>query len=321
MADDLNAMAVFVAVTEAGGFRAAAGRLGVTASAVSQTLKKLEDRLGVVLVRRTTRSVQLTEAGERLYAEVRPALEQVRAAVSAVGELGEQPRGTLRLLLSTALEPFLESGVLESFLAAHPLVRLDVAVSDAVTDIVAGGYDAGLQLGEIIDRDMVAVPVSGDVRLRVVGAPAYFARHPKPAHPRELLEHACINWHPTPDAPSYRWEFTEPGGTGGAGGGRDFSVAVPERVLTTDPSLIVRLARGGVGLAMLFESQVREALARGELVAVLEEFCTPFPGFYLYYPQRKHASRALQAFVDHLRKTRTADAAKRGRRSPPGGKG
>ena len=301
MADDLNAMTVFVAVAEARSFRAAGERLGVTTSAVSQTLRRLEDRLGVVLVRRTTRSVQLTEAGERLYASVRPALDQVRAAVTAVGELSEQPRGTLRIIVSTSVESFLADGVLEGFLAANPLVRLELSVSGAVTDIVAEGYDAGLQLGEVIDRDMIAVPVSGDLRLVVVGAPSYFARHPKPAHPRDLVQHECVNWHPTPGAPSYRWEFTEPAREGSSQGGREFSVAVPERVLTTDPALIIRMARAGLGLAMVYESQVQEALKRGELVEVLEEFSTPFPGFYLYYPQRRYASRALQAFVDYLR--------------------
>lgn len=304
MADDLNAMTVFVAVAEARNFRAAGERLGVTTSAVSQTLRRLEDRLGVVLVRRTTRSVQLTEAGERLYASVRPALEQVRAAVTAVGELSAQPRGTLRIIVSTSTDSFLDDGVLEGFLAANPLVRLELSVSGAVTDIVAEGYDAGLQLGEVIDRDMIAVPVSGDIRLVVVGAPSYFARHPKPAHPRDLVEHECINWHPTPGAPSYRWEFTEHAREGSSQGGREFSVAVPERVLTTDPALIIRLARAGLGLAMVYESQVEEELSRGELVEVLEEFSTPFPGFYLYYPQRRHASRALQAFVEYLRGVR-----------------
>lgn len=317
MADDLNAMTVFVAVAEARNFRAAGERLGVTTSAVSQTLRRLEDQIGVVLVRRTTRSVQLTEAGERLYASVRPALEQVRAAVTAVGELSDQPRGTLRIIVSTSIESFLEDGVFEGFLAANPLVRLELAVSGAVTDLIADGYDAGLQLGEVIDRDMVAVPVSGDLRLVVVGAPSYFARHPKPAHPSDLVQHECINWHTTPGAPSYRWEFTEPAREGSSQGGREFSVAVPERVLTTDPALLVRMARAGIGLAMVYESQVQEALKRGELVAVLEEFSTPFPGFYLYYPQRRHASRALQSFVEYLRGVRQAYAAKRDGRTRP----
>jgi DNA-binding transcriptional LysR family regulator len=195
--------------------------------------------------------------------------------------------------VSPGAELFLRDQLLAGFLAAHPHIRLDVAVSNEITDIVAGGYDAGIQLGEVIDRDMIAVPVSGDLRLVVVGSPAYFAVRPKPKHPRDLVDHDCINWHPTPDAPPYRWEFTEDG--------RDFSVAVPTRVLTTDPTLLVGLARAGVGLTMVYEHQARDDLARTELVPVLEEFSTPFPGFYLYYPQRRHASPALRAFVDFLR--------------------
>jgi DNA-binding transcriptional LysR family regulator len=239
MTDDLNGMAVFVAVADAKGFRAAGERLGVTASAVSQALRKLEERVGVALVQRTTRSVRLTEAGHRLYAAVRPALDEVRTAVAALGEMSEEPRGTLRLHVSTAADAVLAGPFLAGFLAEHPQVMLDVAVSDATLDIVAEGYDAGIQLGEVIDRDMIAVPLSGDIRLVVVGAPAYFARRGSPTHPRDLVEHDCINWHATPHDPPYRWEFTE--------GGRDFSVAVRTRVLTTDPALLARLARAGAG--------------------------------------------------------------------------
>lgn len=293
MADDLNAMGTFVAVAEAKGFRAAGERLGVSASAVSQALRKLEAQLGVVLVQRTTRSVRLTDAGEKLYGAVRPALEEVRAAVAAVGELGDKPRGTLRLAVATAAEGSLSASLLARFLAAHPHIRLDLPVTNEISDIVARGYDAGIQLGEVIDRDMIAVPVSGDLRLAVVGSPAYFARRSMPKHPRDLVEHECINWHPIPDAPAYRWEFTEKR--------REFSVAVPARVLTTDPVLIARLARAGVGLGMLYEHQIREDLDGGALVEVLREFSTPFPGFYLYYPQRRHASPALRAFIDFLR--------------------
>ena len=310
MADELDGMATFVAVAEAKGFRAAGERLGVSHSAVSQALRRLEERLGVALVQRTTRSVRLTDAGERLYASVRPALDEVRAAVAAVGELGEAPRGTLRLHLTTGAETYFNGPLLAGFLAAHPHVRLDLSVSETAVDIVAEGYDAGARLGEVIDRDMIASPVSGDIRLIVVAAPSYFERHPVPKHPRELVEHECLAWHPTPEAPPYRWEFTEPG----PNGGRDFSVAVPARVLTTDPAMNVRLACAGAGVTLVREDRVRDELARGALVAVLEEFCTPFPGYYLYYPQRRHASPALRAFIDFLQRTRKR-AATRARRA------
>ena len=309
MTDDLDGMAVFVAVAETQGFRAAGERLRVSGSAVSQALRRLEERLGVALVQRTTRSVRLTAAGERLYAVARPALDDLRAALAAVGELGTEPRGTLRLHVAGAAESFLSGTLLASFLAAHPHVELDLFVSDEPLDIVAEGYDAGIRLGEVIDRDMIAVPVSGDLRLVVVGAPSYFARHPKPKHPRELVEHDCINWHPTAKAPPYRWEFTE--------NGRDFSVDVRARVLTNDPALNVRLARAGAGLTLADESRSRDGVASGELVPVLEEFSTPFPGFYLYYPQRRHASPALRAIVDFLRAARQESRAKRGREPSP----
>jgi len=296
MADELDGMATFVAVAETKGFRAAAQRLGLSHSAVSQGLRRLEERLGVALVRRTTRSAHLTEAGERLYASMRPVLDEVRAAVAAVGELGGQPRGTLRIQVTTGSEGYFSGPLLAGFLAAHPQVRLDLAVSEAPVDIVAEGYDAGVRLGEVIDRDMIAVPVSGDIRLVVVGAPAYFARHPVPTHPRDLAEHECIGWHPTAGAPPYRWEFTE--------NGREFSVAVPTRVITTDPSINIRLALAGAGVTMAREDRMRADIESGALVAVLDEFSTPFPGYYLYYPQRRHASPALRALTEYLRRER-----------------
>jgi DNA-binding transcriptional LysR family regulator len=305
MSDELDGVEVFVAVAEAKGFRAAGERLGVSGSAVSQALRRLEERLGVALVQRTTRSVHLTEAGKRLYAAARPALDELRAAVAALGELGDEPRGTLRLHVAGVAENFLSGPLLAGFLEAHPHVQLDLFMSDEPLDIVAAGYDAGIRLGEVIDRDMIAVPVSGDLRLIVVGAPSYFAQHKKPKHPRDLVEHDCINWHPTAKSPPYRWEFTE--------NGRDFSVDVRARVLTNDPALNIRIARSGAGLSLAEDDRVRDDIARGELVPVLEEFSTPFPGFYLYYPQRRHASPALRAFVDFLRRTRQDSRAKRSR--------
>ena len=302
MSDDLDGIEVFVAVAEAKGFRAAGERLGVSGSAVSQALRRLEERLGAPLVRRTTRSVHLTEAGERLLAAARPALDELRTAVAAIGELGDEPRGALRLHVSRAGESYLSGPLLAGFLKEHQHVRLDLVVSDEPVDIVAQGYDGGIRLGEIIDRDMIAVPVSGDLRLVVVGAPSYFAKHRKPKHPRDLVDHDCINWHPTAEAPPYRWEFTE--------NKREFSVDVRARVLTNDPALNVRLARAGAGVT-LSDDRVRDYVARGELVAVLEEFSTPFPGFYLYYPQRRHASPALRALVDYLGRKRRDRRTKR----------
>ena len=296
MTDELDGIPIFVAVAEAKGFRAAGKRLGISGSAVSQSLRRLEERLGVALVQRTTRSVRLTEAGERLFAAVGPALNDLRAAVVAVGELADQPRGTVRLSVSGSAETFLRGPSLDGFIAAYPGVKLDIIVGGDPPDIVAAGFDAGVRLGEMIDQDMIAVPASGLQRMVVVGSPAYLARHGAPGHPRDLGAHSCINWHGALGAGPYRWEFTEDG--------HDFSVAVDARVLTNDIALMLRLARTGVGLTMVMEELVRPAIERGELVAVLEAFSTPFPGFYLYYPQRRQASPTLRALIDHLRRAR-----------------
>ena len=308
----LDGMAFFLAIAETRNFRVAGERLGVSASAVSQALRKLETRLGVALVQRTTRSVRLTEAGERLYGSVRPALDEVAAAVAAVGELSDEPRGTLRLLIGTSVDPVLSRLPLAAFLAAHPHVGLDVVVDDAVVDIVGAGFDAGIQLGEVIDRDMIAVPVTGDIRMTVVGAPSYFARHPKPAHPRDLLAHECLNWHPVAEALPYRWEFTEPPSSGRTA--RELVVAAPGRVLSTDPAVNIRLARDGFGLTIVYEDQVRDDVTRGDLVPVLQQFCEPFPGYYLYYPQRRQAPPALRALVEHLQQWRKTPRPSRRRR-------
>jgi len=176
---------------------------------------------------------------------------------------------------------------------AHPQIQPALVVSYVPVDIVADGDDAGIQLGEVIDKDMVAVPVTGDLRLVVVGSPSYFARRGAPLHPRDLTQHECLNWHPTAEAAPYRWEFTE--------NGRDFSVTVSARVLSTDAALNRRLVTAGIGITMAYKAHVRDALARGDLVPVLEKFCAPFPGYYLYYPQYRHASRVLRALIDHIR--------------------
>jgi DNA-binding transcriptional LysR family regulator len=222
---------------------------------------------------------------------VRPALDQVRAAAAAVGEMADRPRGTIRLHVTPSADHFLSRETLGGFLRRYPEVNLDLIADYSTPDIVAEGYDAGVRLGEVIDQDMVSVPVSGPMRLLVVGSPAYLARHPAPVHPRELTGHACINWR-APGHPPYRWEFEEDG--------REFSVAVPARVVTNETQIMLRLAMEGIGLALVRENRVRPYLDRGELVSVLEAFSTPFPGFYLYYPQRRQASPALRTLIDHL---------------------
>jgi DNA-binding transcriptional LysR family regulator len=300
MAFELGHMRVFVALAEAGSFRVAGERLGVTRSAVSQSLRRLEDDLGVALVERTTRSVRLTEAGARLHAAARAALGDLERAVDEVRAKEASPSGLLRLTVSSIAESFLEAAVLTGFLADHPKIRVDLTISDDTDDIVAAGFDAGVRLGEVIERDMVAIPVSEQQRQLVVAAPGYLRRHRAPRHPRELALHSCIGWRMRPDVAPYRWEFTE--------GGRDFDVAVEPRVTTNDMSIMVRLACAGAGLTFGMEETFRAHLVRGELVTVLEEFCAPFPGFYLYYPKRVHPSLRLRALIEHLRSQRRGTA-------------
>jgi DNA-binding transcriptional LysR family regulator len=294
MRDEIEAVATFVAVAETLSFRRAAERLGVTRSAVSQTIQKLETQLGVALFHRTTRTVRLTEAGAQLLETAAPGLADLRAALKSAAEMGGRPRGPLRLAVSSIAESFLNGEVLGAFLKSCPDIDLDILVTDAEFDIVAEGFDAGVRLGEVIEADMIAVPVSGDQRQLVVASADYLARHGAPAHPRELVAHQCIGWRPSPEVAPYRWEFTVDG--------RDVAVAVEPRVTTNDMAVMVRLACAGVGITCGMEETFRPHLARGELQVVLEEFCPPFAGFFLYYPSRRSMTGALRALVDHVKR-------------------
>ncbi|HEX8554683.1 MAG TPA: LysR family transcriptional regulator [Sphingomonas sp.] len=293
MIDRLEGLTVFVAVAETRSFRAASERLGVTRSAVSQAFQRLEDRVGVALAQRTTRSVHLTEAGEQLYASARPALETLGTALQATQELRGRPAGRLRLCVSSIAENFLKGPALLGFLAAHPAVGLDITVTDAEFDIVREGYDAGVRLGEAIDQDMVAVPVSAEQRQVTVAAPDYLARYGAPAHPRELVDHVCIGWRPRADVAPYRWEYSE--------GARDFDVAVEPRVTTNDMDVMVRLSCSGAGLSFGMEETFRPHIERGELVSVLDAFSLPFAGFFLFFPSRQKQPAKLRAFIDHFK--------------------
>ena len=293
MIDRLEGLTVFLAVAETRSFRAASERLGVTRSAVSQAFQRLEDRLGVALAQRTTRSVRLTEAGEQLYATARPAVEDLGAALQATRELRGRPAGRLRLCVSSIAESFLKGPALAGFLAAHPAVGLDITVTDAEFDIVREGYDAGVRLGELIEQDMIAVPVSAEQRQVTVGSPEYLASHGTPAHPRDLVDHLCIGWRPNAEVAPYRWEYSE--------SGRDFDVAVEPRVTTNDMNVMIRLACAHAGLTFGMEETFQPYLERGELVTVLDAFLPPFPGFYLFFPKRQHQPAKLRALIDYFR--------------------
>lgn len=294
MIPDLNALSVFAMVAEERSFRAAADRLGVTRSAVSQTIRKLEEMMGIALVQRTTRSVTLTEAGERLYSGIAPALADMHAAVEMTGTLRDRPRGQLRLAVSSIAEHFLAGPLLAGFTAANPDVQLDVFVTDEEFDIVAEGYDAGVRLGELIEQDMIAVPVSREQRQIAVCTPDYLERSGgAPGHPRDLARHRCIGWRPAPGVAPFRWEFGE--------NGKEFTVAVEPEITTNDMALMIKMGLAGAGITYGLEETFRPYIARGEFVQILEPYCPTFAGFYLYYPSRRNLAPKLRALIDHLR--------------------
>lgn len=291
---ELNTLDLFVTVAETRNFRAAADRLGVTRSAVSQAIRRLENGMGVALLRRTTRSVSLTEAGQQLYDEVSPAILDIRAAVTATSERAAAPSGLLRLAVSSIAERFISGGLLASFCDAYPQIQLDVTITDDEFDIVAAGYDAGVRLGEVVELDMVAVAVTGDQKQVTVASPGYLAKHGAPAHPRDLTRHRCIGWRPAPEVAPYRWEFEADG--------REFDVAVAPHVTTNDMGLMIRMACAGGGITFGMEETFRPYIAQGVLVPLLEEFLPPFPGFFLYFPSRRNIAPKLRALVDHVKR-------------------
>lgn len=293
---DLNLLPLFLAVAEERNFRAAADRLGVTRSAVSQGMKRLEDAVGMALVMRTTRSVSLTEAGERLREDLSQPLSSIGKALEGLASEAE-PRGLLRVAVTSIAERFLSGPLIATFAAAYPGVTIDVTVTDEEFDIVAAGYDAGVRLGEVIEQDMIAVPITREQRQIVVASPAYLAAHGVPAHPRDLIRHRCIGWRPAPNVAPYRWEFNE--------GGAPFDLAVEPQITTNDLHLMIKTAISGAGLTTALEENFRAYLETGELVSVLDAFLPPFPGFFLYFPQRRNLAPKLRALVDHVQKFRT----------------
>lgn len=293
MTDEFEGIPVFLAVAEARNFRVAGERLGITRSAVSQALQRLEDRVGATLVQRTTRSVSLTEAGQQFYDAVRPSIAQVKEAMLAVRERQARPSGLLRIAVSSIAESFLSGARLAGFLEAFPDVKLDITVTDDEFDIVEAGFDAGVRLGEVIEQDMIAVPVSARQRQCAAASRRYLERRGRPEHPRDLSGHVCVGWRPRPDAAPYRWEFTEDG--------QDFDIAVDPAVTTNDMGMMIRLARAGAGITFGMVDTFQAYFETGELVPLLEDFCPSFPGFYLYYPKRQRQPLKLRALIDHMR--------------------
>jgi len=290
--DDLNILAAFLTVAEERSFTRAAKRMGVTPSAISHAIRGLEETIGVRLLSRTTRSVAPTEAGEQLLARLRPALVDIREAVDQVTSLRNKPAGRVRLLVPRLAATTVLAPKLGQLARDYPDIVLDVTTDDRRVDIVAEGFDAGINLGEFIQKDMIAVRVSGDRRPVIVGSPAYFKSRSKPKSPRDLLNHRCINFRHGSDG-VYRWEFEK--------GKKSLSVGVSGPLIVDDVAIVIRAAVDGVGLAFITEEQATPLLADGSLARVLEDWCQPFTGFFLYYPSRRQQPAALSVVIDALR--------------------
>jgi DNA-binding transcriptional LysR family regulator len=291
--DDLNVLSAFLAVAEERSFTRAARRLGVSTSALSHSIRGLEERIGVRLLSRTTRSVAPTEAGDQLVAHLRPALGDISATLDQIAQLRDTPAGRVRLAVSPVAARVVLAPKLARFARDYPNVVLDVrTLAVQRVDLVAGGFDAGIRLGEFIERDMIAVRVSRDQRAAIVGSPAYFASHPTPVTPQDLMNHPCINFRQG-DEGLYRWEFDK--------NDQSITVAVRGPLVTEDTELLVRAALDGVGLAFGIEEHVAPYISSGALVRVLEDWSAPFPGYFLYYPSRRQQPAALAALVETLR--------------------
>jgi DNA-binding transcriptional LysR family regulator len=289
---DYADLRAFAAIAERGSFARAASQLGVSPSALSQTIRGLEERLGIRLLNRTTRSVAPSEAGVRLLARLLPAMAELDAAVADVTTLRDTPSGSLRINATRIAAVHYLAPLIAPFHRAYPDIVLEVSVEDRLVDIVAGRYDAGIRLGEMVEKDMIAVRLSGDVEMIVVAAPAYLDRAGIPKTPRDLRSHRCINFRWPTAGGLYRWEFER--------GAEKLEAAVDGPLIVNEPDIAVRAAVDGVGIAYLFEHQVRPLIEAGQLVRLLREWTPPFPGFYLYYPSHRQVPPALRAFIDFV---------------------
>ena len=296
----LDGVEVFLSVAQHRSFRRAAAELGVTPSAVSQTVRVLEARIGAALFIRTTRSVGLTEAGERFLSHARPAFDELVAASEVARGLGQRPTGLLRLSVPRAVMPILLEPLIASFCQAYPEVEVEISTSKELIDLAAEGFDAGIRLGQFVDADMVAVPLTPPFRLIVVGSPAYFAGRSRPMHTDDLRQHACLRWRRSNGALAL-WSFNDNGHT--------IEIAVSGPLIANDFSTMLGAAVEGMGLAQLPEPMAAEGLRTGKLVHVLEPFAPVTPGVFLYYPSRRQMMPKLRAFIDHV-KSRSADRSK-----------
>lgn len=289
---DLDDLAAFAAVARARSFTRAAAELGMSPSALSHAMRSLEQRLGVRLLARTTRSVAPTAAGDRLLRSLDPALAELARGLSALADWRGVPSGAIRLTTFGSAARTVLAPTLPGFLRAHPEISVEVIVEDRLVDIVAGGFDAGIRLGETVDLDMVAVPVGPQLRTLVVGTPEYFSTRPLPAVPADLESHTCINYRLLGGGGLLPWEFERDG--------RDIKVRPRGQLIVNDEVLAAAAVRGGAGLGYMLEDDVAAEIADGRLIQVLDAWCPRFPGCYLYYPNRQ-VTPALRVLIDTLR--------------------
>lgn len=290
---EVGDLTAFLAVAEERSFTRAAARLGTSQSSLSQTVRRLEASLGLRLLTRTTRSVAVTEAGERLIETLRPAFDEIDAKLTALSELREKPAGTIRITTGQHAAEAILWPAAARLLRDYPDLKVELSIDATLTDIVAQRYDAGVRLGEQVAKDMIAVRIGPDMRMAVVGAPSYFAAHPAPKTPHDLTRHTCINIRLPTLGGLYPWEFGRDG--------RDLNVRVDGRVAFNETPMVLRAATEGFGLAWVLEEQAAHLIAEGRLVRVLADWCPPFPGYHLYYPSRRQLSPALAVLVEALR--------------------
>ena len=291
--EDLGGLAAFVAVAEERSFTRAAARMGTSQSALSQTVKRLEARLGVRLLTRTTRSVAVTEAGEQLLASLRFAFDEIETQLVALGELRDRPAGTIRITAGQHAADTVLFPVIAELLPDYPDVNVELSIDTGFRDIVADRFDAGVRLGEQVEKDMIAVRIGPDLRMALVAAPAYFDQRPAPRTPHDLTGHNCINLRFPTLGGLYTWEFEKDG--------RELNVRVEGQLIFNETRLIVRAACAGLGLAYVLEDHVSEHLADGRLVRALDDWCPPFSGYHLYYPSRRQHTPAFSLLVEALR--------------------
>jgi DNA-binding transcriptional LysR family regulator len=288
--DQLSAVAALARVVHYGSFTRAAVELGVSTSALSQTIRSLEARAGIRLLNRTTRRVAVTQAGQQFLEQAVPALEILNGAFAQLDEQRGMPRGTLRLNLSRAAAEHLVAPILAELANTYPDITLDLAIDDGLADLVSGGFDAGIRLGEHLAQNVVAVPIGPPLRMAVVASPDYFRRHGMPDTAAELNAHRCLRYRFSSSSAVYRWEFTDKG--------RDFAIDVNGGLIVNDSSVIKSAALAGLGIACVLDIAVAADIAAGRLQRVLEHSCPPFDGFHLYYPHRTQMPLKLRAFID-----------------------